>query len=73
MALRLSELESMRDALLAARFKCVRTIRSAEGDEITYRSDAEMAAALADVERRIARFSNPAPVSQVRVRTSKGL
>lgn len=72
MALSLSELEGMRDALLAARFRGVRTVRY-DGQEVEYRSDAEMARALGELERRIASVSTSAPVSQVRVRTSKGL
>ena len=42
-----ADLEAMREALLAARFAGVRTVEY-EGRRITYATDAEMAAALAD-------------------------
>ncbi len=66
----LAELETMREALLAARFAGVRTVEY-EGRRITYASDAEMAAALADLDRRIAAAAAPR-VSQVRISSSKG-
>ncbi len=47
------DLEAMREALLAARFAGVRTVEY-EGRRVTYASDAEMATALADLERRMA-------------------
>jgi len=49
----LEELTLRREALLAARFRGVRTVEL-EGRRIAYATDAEMAAALADLERRIA-------------------
>jgi hypothetical protein len=64
------DLEAMRDALLAARFAGVRTVEY-EGRRITYATDAEMAAALADLDRRIGAASAPR-VSQVRISSSKG-
>lgn len=65
-----ADLEAMREALLAARFAGVRTVEY-EGRRITYATDAEMAAALADLDRRIAAASAPR-VSQVRICSSKG-
>jgi hypothetical protein len=66
----IAELETMREALLQARFAGVRAVEF-EGRRITYATDAEMAAALADIDRRIAAASAP-PVSQVRISSSKG-
>jgi len=65
-----ADLEAMREALLAARFAGVRTVEY-EGRRITYATDAEMAAALADLDRRIGAAS-ASRVSQVRVSSSKG-
>jgi len=53
----LEELTVQRDALLAARYRGVRTVE-VEGRRVTYATDAEMAAALADMERRVAALSN---------------
>jgi len=64
------ELEAMREALLKARFAGGRTVEY-EGRRVTYASDAEMAAALADLDRRIAAASAPR-VNQVRISPSKG-
>ncbi len=66
----LAELNTLREALLKARFAGVRTVEY-EGRRVTYASDAEMAAALADLERRIAAASAPR-VNQVRISSSKG-
>ena len=46
------EMTLRRDALLDARAKAVRTIEF-EGRRVSYATDAEMAAAIADLERRI--------------------
>ena len=48
----LEELTAQRDALLAARFRGVRTVEI-DGRRVTYATDAEMAAAITDLERRI--------------------
>jgi hypothetical protein len=49
----LDELAAQRDALLAARYRGVRTVEI-DGRRVTYATDSEMAAAIADLERRIA-------------------
>jgi hypothetical protein len=49
----LDELKSRHSALLAARYSGTRSV-SYDGKSINYGSDAELAAAIADVERRIA-------------------
>jgi hypothetical protein len=48
----LEEMTAQRDALLAARYCGVRTVEMA-GRRVTYATDAEMAAAITDLERRI--------------------
>jgi hypothetical protein len=68
----LEEMTARRDALLAARFRGVRTVE-VEGRRITYATDAEMAAALADLERRIAETRAGARRRIVRTAASKGL
>ena len=49
----LEELTAQRNALLAARFRGVRTVET-EGRRVTFATDAEMAAAIINLERRIA-------------------
>ncbi|WP_323034910.1 phage head-tail joining protein [Pararhodobacter sp.] len=51
----LDEMKSRHSALLAARYSGTRSV-SYDGKSITYGSDAELAAAIGDLERRIARF-----------------
>jgi len=66
----LAQLEAWRDALLQARYAGVRTVEI-EGTRVSYATDAEMATALADLERRIAAQSGH--VSQVRIQSTKGV
>jgi hypothetical protein len=66
----LAQLTAWRDALMEARYKGVRTVEY-DGKRVTYATDAEMAAALADLERRIAAAT--AHVSVVRIASSKGV
>ncbi|PKP79162.1 MAG: hypothetical protein CVT81_00285 [Alphaproteobacteria bacterium HGW-Alphaproteobacteria-3] len=68
----LEDMIARRDALLAARWRGVRTVE-VEGRRITYASDAEMAAALGDLERRIAGEQTGARRRIVRTTASKGL
>jgi hypothetical protein len=68
----LEELNARRDALLAARYRGVRTIEI-EGRRITYATDAEMAAAIGDLERRIEQAEAGARRRIVRTTASKGL
>lgn len=70
-ALTLSELTSLRDALIRARAGGVREVRDQNGEVLTWKSDREMAAALADVEARIAAMQSAAP-NVIRFQTSKG-
>jgi hypothetical protein len=50
----LDELKSRHSALLGARYSGTRSV-SYDGKTITYGKDAELAAAIGDIERRIAR------------------
>jgi hypothetical protein len=49
----LDDLKTRHAALLAARYSGTRSV-SYDGKTVTYGTDAEMAAAIADIERRIA-------------------
>lgn len=55
---------------MAARYRGVRTVEY-DGKRVTYASDGEMAAALADLNRQIAGAT--ARISVVRIASSKGL
>ncbi len=69
----LAEMQAQLDALLAARFRGVRST-SYEGKTVTYGSDAEMARAIADLEARIAAAGGTTANRRVtRVTASKGL
>lgn len=70
-ALSLSELESLRAELVRARLNGVREITDQNGESVTYKSDREMAGALASVEAEIARLQS-STIKQVRFRTTKG-
>ncbi|PZX14596.1 phage head-tail joining protein [Celeribacter halophilus] len=65
------ELKTMRDALLRARATGTRSVEY-DGHKITYATDSEMAAALADLERRIA-IASRTPSRAVRLIPSKGV
>ena len=68
-----SDLLAMRDRLLDARFRGIRRVRDANGEEVEYRSDSEMAAALVALDQEIKRRSGNQPVTTIRFSTSKGL
>lgn len=70
MAIEATELEALRDALIRARAKGARSLQM--GDErIEYRSDNEMAQAIADLDARIRRATAARP-STVKFSSSKG-
>lgn len=71
MALTLATLQSARDALLKARASGVRRVRDTNGEEVEYRSDSEMARALAALDSEIAMLSGRPP-STFQFATSKG-
>jgi len=66
-----TQLTQWRDALMAARYKGVRTVEY-DGKRVTYATDAEMANALADLDRKIAKTGD-AKISVVRIQSSKGV
>ena len=68
----LDELTAQRDALLAARFRGVRTVEI-EGRRVTYATDAEMASALTDLERRIATATEGGRRRRILTSAVKGL
>lgn len=71
MALDASELTTLRDALLRARAAGVRSTMY-DGKRVEYATDAEMSAAISDLEVRIARATGTRPGAIV-FSTSKGL
>jgi hypothetical protein len=68
----LDELMARREALMKARHEGVRAVEYADF-RVEYRSDAEMASAISDLDRRIASASGAARVTSVIFSTSKGL
>jgi hypothetical protein len=68
----LEELTVQRDALLAARYRGMRMVEI-EGRRVTYATDAEMAAAITDLERRIAAAANGGRRRRILTSASKGL
>lgn len=68
----LEEMTVQRDALLAARYRGVRTVET-DGRRVTYATDAEMAAALTDLERRIAAANEGGRRRRILTSASKGL
>lgn len=71
MAIDLTELETLRDALIRARAAATRVVMM-DGRRVEYGTDAEMANAIADLESRIRRASTPRPGS-ISFATSKGV
>lgn len=72
MALPLDQLTKARDALFAARAGGVRRVRDQNGEEVEYRSDFEMARALAALDAEIAKASGAVP-RILTFTTSKGV
>ena len=68
----LEEMTVQRDALLAARFRGVRTVEI-DGRRVTYATDAEMAAAITDLERRMASVGEGGRRRRILTSASKGL
>jgi hypothetical protein len=71
--LRLQSLAKARDRLQDARFQGVLTFRDSNGELVTFKTDAEQAAALKALEAEIARLEGRAPASTIHFRTSKGI
>lgn len=68
----LADLTALRDALERARFAGTLTVRSGD-DSVTYKTDAEMRAALADLNAKIAAAGGTPRVRQLRIVSNKGL
>ncbi|WP_136646472.1 phage head-tail joining protein [Tabrizicola sp. YIM 78059] len=66
----LAQLTAWRDTLMAARYRGVRTVEY-DGKRVTYASDGEMAAALAELNRQIT--GTTTRIAVVRIQSSKGL
>ena len=70
MALTSQDLEKMRDALIGARARGVKTLQM-NGERVEYKTDAEMASAIRDLDARIAR-PNGATKRTANFSSSKG-
>jgi hypothetical protein len=68
----LEEMIVQRDALLAARYRGLRTVKI-DGRRVTYATDAEMAAAISDLECRIAAAGEGGRRRRILTSASKGL
>ena len=67
-----SELQERLEALKAQRDSAVARV-SYDGRSVEYRGTAEIARAIADLERELQAAQGTTPVRQIRVYTSKGL
>ena len=68
----LEQLKAQREALQAARFNGVLTVKA--GDKtVTYKSNIEIQAALSDLEREIARLQGRPRARRIRTICGKGL
>ena len=68
----LDQLKAQREALQAARFNGVLTVKA--GDKtVTYKSNVEIQAALSDLEREIARLQGRPRARRIRTVCGKGL
>ena len=67
-----TELEARLEALKAQRDSAVARV-SYDGRSVEYRGTAEIARAIADLERELQAAQGTSPVRQIRVFTSKGL
>lgn len=72
MAASLADLIRWRDALFEARLSGVREVQDQNGERISYRSDSEMARALAAADAAIA-ATQAKPVNTILFKTSKGI
>ena len=66
------EIQTRLDELRRVRSEGRREVRSANGRTVSYGSDRELAAAIADLERQLAAYDTT-PVTSVLVASSKGL
>jgi hypothetical protein len=68
----IAELEARLETLKAQRDSAVARV-SYDGRSVEYRGTAEIARAIADLERELQALQGKAPVRQLRIFTSKGL
>lgn len=68
-----AELIAYRDQLMAARGGSIRRFRDQSGEEVEYKSDAELKTAIAAVTREIDAAQSGRTASTIIFRTSKGL
>ena len=68
----LADLIAWRDSLFEARLQGVREFRDQNGETVVYKSDAEMARALAAADAAIA-AAQAKPASTILFKTSKGI
>ena len=73
MAVTLAQLEAYRERLLDAKFSGVRQVRDSNGDEVTYRSQTELDAAINSLDAEIRNLTGGHRPSTVKFQTSKGL
>ncbi len=67
------ELQAQRAVLIEARRSGVRSVAYSDGAMVQYRSDAELAAALANLDREIANTQGRRGATRFTFQTSKGL
>lgn len=72
MAASLTQLQAWRDSLLEARLSGVREVSDQNGESVAYRSDAEIARALAAADAAIAAAQRTLP-NTILFKTSKGI
>lgn len=72
MAASLAQLQAWRDSLLEARLNGAREFRDQNGETVVYKSDAQMAAALAAADAAIA-AAQRTPPNTILFKTSKGI
>ncbi len=70
--LTLEQLQQFRDRLLSSRMSGVLSVTDQNGERVEYKTDAQMAGAIAACDREIAALSGR-PARTILFRTSKGL
>jgi len=72
MALTVAKLTQARDSLVEARMGGARSFQDQNGERVEFKSDSEMARALAALDREIAALSGRATPTTLHFATSKG-
>lgn len=70
-ALTLSELQSLRDALIRSRASGTREIEDQNGERISFKSDSEMSRAISDLEARIAAMQSGKQINVIKFKPGK--